>query len=59
MFGLFKRKADPRPALTIHLNARLQPMHRFEAFEDPLELDLNRAAGGLALPPDKAGAVVL
>ena len=30
-----------------------------EAFEDALELDLNRASGGLALPPDEAGAVVL
>ena len=30
-----------------------------ETLEDALELDLNRAPGGLALPPDKAGAVVL
>ena len=30
-----------------------------EALQNPLEFELNRAAGGLALPPDKAGAVVL
>jgi hypothetical protein len=30
-----------------------------KTFEDALELDLNRAPGGLALPPDKAGSVVL
>ena len=30
-----------------------------EAFEDALEFELNRAPGGLPLPPDKAGAVVL
>ena len=29
------------------------------ALEDPLEFDLNRTSGGLALPPDKAGAVVV
>ena len=30
-----------------------------ETFQDAFNLDLNRAPGGLALPPDKAGAVVL
>jgi hypothetical protein len=30
-----------------------------QALEDALDLDLNRAPGGLALPPDKAGAVVV
>jgi hypothetical protein len=30
-----------------------------EALKDPLELELDRSSGGLALPPDKAGAVVL
>jgi hypothetical protein len=30
-----------------------------EALEHALELQLNRTAGGLALPPHKAGAVVL
>ena len=30
-----------------------------ETLQNPLEFDLNRASGGLALPPDKAGAVVL
>lgn len=58
MFGLFKRKADPRPALTIHLNARLQPMHRFEAFEDPLDQWLRKgdrgelSGGGSSFTPE-------
>src|SRR5215213_10738797 len=30
-----------------------------EPLQNPLEFSLNRAAGGLALPTDKAGAVVL
>ena len=30
-----------------------------EALQSPLEFALNRAAGGLTLPTDKAGAVVL
>jgi anthranilate phosphoribosyltransferase len=30
-----------------------------DTFEDPLEFELNRAAGRLALPSDKAGAVVV
>lgn len=30
-----------------------------EALENALELELDRPSGGLALPPDKAGAVVL
>jgi hypothetical protein len=37
MFGLFKQKPDPRPAVTLHLAARLQPVHRGEVFEDPLD----------------------
>jgi hypothetical protein len=32
---------------------------REKPLQNPLELGLNRAADGLALPPDKAGAVVL
>lgn len=46
MFGMFKRKTDPRPSITIHLNARLQPMHRFEAFEDPLDQWLRETGYG-------------
>jgi hypothetical protein len=30
-----------------------------ETLENPLEFDLDRAAGWLALPPDKAGAVIV
>lgn len=30
-----------------------------DAFEDPLEFSLNRTAGRLTLPSDKAGAVVV
>jgi len=30
-----------------------------DAFEDPLELSLNRTAGRLTLPSDKAGAVIV
>jgi hypothetical protein len=30
-----------------------------EALQNSLEFALNRAAGGLALPPDKAGAVIV
>jgi hypothetical protein len=30
-----------------------------EPLQDALELDLDRTAGGLALPPDKAGAVIV
>jgi anthranilate phosphoribosyltransferase len=30
-----------------------------DAFENPLEFDLNRTSGWLSLPPDKAGAVVV
>jgi hypothetical protein len=32
---------------------------RKKALEHALEFQLDRASGGLALPPDKAGAVVL
>lgn len=35
--GLFSRKREPTRLLVVHLNARLQPMHRGEHFEDPLE----------------------
>lgn len=37
MFGLLKRKPDLRPVVTVHLNARLQPMHRGRQFEEPLD----------------------
>jgi hypothetical protein len=30
-----------------------------DAFEDPLEFGLHRAAGWLTLPPDEAGTVVV
>jgi hypothetical protein len=30
-----------------------------ETLQNPLEFALNRASGGLALPPDKAGAVIV
>ena len=34
------------PHVDVHLNARLQPMHRGERYEDPLELFLARLAPG-------------
>lgn len=44
MFGrLFKKKSQPQPAkqfLVAKINARLQPIHRGEFFEDPLETAL-------------------
>lgn len=44
MFGqLFKKKSQPQPAaqfLVAKINARLQPMHRGEFFEDPLDVAL-------------------
>lgn len=43
MFGLLKKR-DDRPVVVITLNARLQPIHRGESFEDPLE-DWLRGAG--------------
>lgn len=48
MFGrLFKKKSQPPQAaqfLVAKINARLQPMHRGEFFEDPLDVAL-KAAG--------------
>ncbi|MBI1252486.1 MAG: hypothetical protein GC189_13570 [Alphaproteobacteria bacterium] len=44
MLGLFKRKPDPRPLVVLHLHARLQPIHRGDVFEDPLDAWL-RAEG--------------
>lgn len=60
--GLFsRRKADvtaPVVAL-VHLNSRLQPMHRGSVFEDPLDELLEKHApgsgivgGGTALSPE-------
>lgn len=38
MFGIFKKKPAPEPNFIIaNLNARIQPMHRGELFEDPLQ----------------------
>lgn len=37
MFGFFKKKSAPEPKFIIaNLNARTQPIHRGELFEDPL-----------------------
>ena len=46
MFGLFKQRIDPRPLIVVHLNARLQPLDRGEAFEDPLDDWLREAKLG-------------
>lgn len=46
MFGLFKRRADARPIVVVHLNARLQPMHRGDVFEDPLDQWLRQTGLG-------------
>jgi hypothetical protein len=46
MLGLFKTKPDPRPVVTVHLTARLQPMHRGAAFEDPLGAWLRQSGLG-------------
>lgn len=53
-------------ALPDRVNAGIGPAGRVghcpvpeETFQNPLKFELNRAAGGLALPADKAGAVVL
>ena len=50
MFGLFKKK-EKRPAvepqfIVVTLNARVQPMHRGEIFEDPLETILAKDSKG-------------
>ena len=56
-------KAD---ALTLRVNSRVGSTGCVrdcavteDAFEDPLEFDLNRTAGRLPLPSDKAGAVIV
>ncbi len=46
MLNLFKRKTDPRPVVTLHLNARLQPIHRGDHFEDPLDAWLRETGLG-------------
>lgn len=51
MFGnLFKKKAPkgeaPSQFVVAQLNARIQPMHRGEFFEDPLNEELQRASIG-------------
>ncbi|MES9878705.1 MAG: hypothetical protein ABW117_16525 [Candidatus Sedimenticola sp. 1PA] len=50
MFGLFKKKektpeVDPQ-FIVVNLNARIQPMHRGEIFEDPLDEILSKEAVG-------------
>ncbi len=51
MFGLLKKKKDDRPVVVVTLNARLQPMHRHESFDEPLddwlrENNLGEVCGG-------------
>lgn len=50
MFGnLFKKKPPQKPATTFivaTLNARIQPIHRGEFFEDPLDEELKRGSLG-------------
>jgi len=45
---LFKKSAKPAPKvfLVAQLNARLQPMHRGEFFEDPLDTELKKSQLG-------------
>ena len=50
MFGLFKKKekiSEVEPQfIVVNLNARIQPMHRGEIFEDPLDEILSKASMG-------------
>lgn len=45
---LFKKQPKPAPKLFLvaQLNARLQPMHRGEFFEDPLDVELKKSQLG-------------
>jgi hypothetical protein len=58
MLNLFKRTSDPRPVITVRLNARLQPLHRDEHFEAPLDAWLREnglgevSGGGTAFTPE-------
>lgn len=58
MLGLFKRKRNARPIVVVHLNARLEPMARYAAFEAPLDQWLQEAqlgevcGGGTAFTPE-------
>ena len=50
MFGLFKKKekiSEVEPQfIVVNLNARIQPMHRGEIFEDPLDEILSKVSMG-------------
>ena len=59
-------RSSEADALAYGVNSRVGSTRRVggcatteDAFEDPLEFDLNRTAGRLTLPSDKAGAVVV